>query len=131
MPRTLALPLLATLWAPSASHDSPSPAPVQGFYAVRWEEQDLSGPGALERLRATNPSHYRKVRAIVAALNDQCIDDRRPWIRAMLEPRSVYCSPILLTSFPPQRDVSFTMDHTRYTARVVLDYPEAWVLVRR
>ncbi len=56
---------------------------------------DLDAPGALEALARANPAHHTKV-------------------------RHVSYVPVVLTSHPAKRRLSFALDDTRYEAVVVL-----------
>lgn len=81
----------------------------------------LEGPRDLARLRETNPAHYARAQRVLAAADHLC----RP-VTAQLEPvagsRDVRCeSRLLFTSNPPQWQMAFTLDDTRYIAMVVID----------
>ena len=81
---------------------------------------NLNTPGALEKLRASNPKHYEMFARIFDRLNEHTYSDPSRWIAATFNAKEVYYSLYLLTSYPPLRDLSFTVDDTRYFARVTL-----------
>lgn len=75
----------------------------------------------LEALRTTNPDHYARAQRILAAANHLC-RPRLPEVNlAEFGVQNFSCSPMtLLTSLPPQREIGFRLDQTRYIARVYL-----------
>jgi hypothetical protein len=81
----------------------------------------LDGQADLDRLRATNPSHYARAERIMAAANELCRPTEGEISYARFEARDISCSEMLLrTSNPPKRQIAFTLDDTRYIALVVL-----------
>ena len=85
----------------------------------------LYGPGALEELRSTNPSHYARAERILAAAKELCRPGPSDVEYVKFDAKDISCEGMLLrTSNPPQRQVSFTLDDTRYIALVfVTDNP--------
>lgn len=81
---------------------------------------NLNAPGALEKLKQSNAKHYETFAKILHGLNERSFESVPRWIRTTFDARGVLYSPILLTSFPPQRDLSLTIDRTRYSARITL-----------
>jgi hypothetical protein len=81
---------------------------------------NLNQPGALEALHHFNPAHYEKVRKILEGVLQQPDRDVPRWIQTSFEARNVSYAPILLTSDPPKRRLSFALDDTRYEAIVTL-----------
>lgn len=78
----------------------------------------LDTPQDLARLAATNPGHYARARRLIASDNTLC----RPG-RPKLEntdARGISCTLLLLTSNPPKRELSFTLDRISYVALVTL-----------
>ncbi len=80
----------------------------------------LEGPRDLARLRQINPAHYARAQRVLAAADHLC----RP-LAARLQPiagsRDVRCEGrLLFTSNPPQWQMTFTLDDTRYVAMVVI-----------
>lgn len=80
----------------------------------------LDGPADLARLRQANPAHYARAERILAAANQLC----RPGpgqLREVAGARDLKCAEFLLkTSNPPKRQISFTLDDTRYVALVTI-----------
>jgi hypothetical protein len=75
----------------------------------------LDGPADLARLREVNPGHYARAERILAAANQLC----RPGpgrLLGTLGARELECAAELLTSNPPKRRLTFTLDDTRYIA---------------
>jgi hypothetical protein len=87
---------------------------------VRLEQVDLNRPEALEKLRASRPAHYERVQGILGGLDRHGSLGVPDSITAKYEASSVRYSSLMLTSDPPQRDLSFVLDDTRYRARVRL-----------
>lgn len=81
---------------------------------------DLNARSALERLRVANPAHYQIIQSILSGLSRHSFYDAPHWIRADFQAKDVFYSFYVLTSYPPQRDLSFTLDSVRYQARVTL-----------
>jgi hypothetical protein len=74
----------------------------------------------LARLRERNPGHYQRALRIMAAANTLCRPDRGRLQHAGLESRDFRCGLLLLTSHPPKRELTFTLDGTTYLARVTI-----------
>jgi hypothetical protein len=110
MPRLLAAAILVLLWTAVAAAGDATPG--RAF--------DLDEPGALETLRRSNPRHYEKVRKILDGVLQQPDANVPRWIQTTFDGRNVKYIPIVLTSHPPQRRLSFALDATRYEAVVVL-----------
>ena len=81
---------------------------------------DLNEAGALETLQRSNPVHYEKVRKILDGVLQQKDAQVPRWIQTNFDGRDVAYGPIVLTSHPPKRRLSFALDTTRYEATVVL-----------
>ncbi len=118
MRRVLAF-LGLVLW--SVSNASAAP-----FVAVT--SLDLNRSGVLERLRTSNPVHYEKIAKILDGLTQRPYDDVPRWINTSFDAMHVNYSPVLKTSYPAQRDLAFTLDYTRYRARLTLTLSGASVL---
>ena len=81
---------------------------------------DLDTPGALEALARANPVHHEKVVKIVEGVIHQP-DSRVPrWIAVTFNGRDVSYAPVVMTSHPPKRRLSFALDDTRYVTIVTL-----------
>jgi hypothetical protein len=93
---------------------------------------DLDQPGALENLERSNPSHYRRAALLInAAERARCESDELKRIRVQLDVAAMGCSELLLTSAPPKRRVTFTLDRTPYRALVTLRNADAKLIPAR
>ena len=81
----------------------------------------LNAPGAMEKIRATNAAHYEKIQGIVEGLVQQPHEKAAQWMQISFGARKVKYTAFLLTSEPPQADIAFTLDSTRYYGRITLD----------
>jgi hypothetical protein len=81
---------------------------------------DLDAPGALEALERSNPAHHEKVRKIVEGVIHQPASRVSRWIAVAFNGRDVSYAPVLMTSHPPKRRLSFALDDTRYVTVVTL-----------
>lgn len=81
---------------------------------------NLNASGAMEQIRAANRAHYEKIQAITEGLGQQPDGEGAQWIRTSFGASHVLYSSFLLTSYPPQKDIAFTLDSTRYYGRVML-----------
>jgi len=110
MSKLIAVAVLAALWtAVAVAGDAPPGRTV-----------DLNKPGALEGLQQSNPTHYDKVRKILEGVLQQPDAAVPRWIQTTFDGRDVSYAPILMTSDPPKRRLSFALDNTRYEAVVTL-----------
>ena len=83
---------------------------------------DLGQPGALSALQQATPAHYAKVTRILEGVTRRPDADVPRWLRVGFDARDVDYAPIVLTSHPAQRRLSFALDDTRYVAVVVLTH---------
>lgn len=81
---------------------------------------DLDAPGALEALERSNPAHHEKVKRILEGIVQKRDADVPRWMQASFAARDVSYAPVVLTSDPPKRRLSFVLDTTRYQAVVTL-----------
>ena len=81
---------------------------------------NLNRPDSLEALQQSNPAHYEKVRKILDGILEQPDAAVPRWIQTHFDARNVSYVPILMTSAPPKRRLSFALDETRYEAVVTL-----------
>ena len=81
---------------------------------------DLDRPGVLETLQRSNPAHYAKVRQIIEGVVRRSDADVPRWMQASFNAHDVTYAPIVMTSYPPRRHLSFALDRTRYEAIVTL-----------
>jgi hypothetical protein len=90
--------------------------------AVARPTIDLDQPGALAALERANPAHYAKVTRILRRASRHPDSDVPRWARVAVDARDVDFAPIVLTSFPAKRRLSFALDDTRYVAVIVLTH---------
>jgi hypothetical protein len=83
---------------------------------------DLDRPGALAALEQSNPAHYAKVKLILQGVARHPDSDVPRWMRVGFDARNVDYAPVVLTSHPAQRRLSFALDDTRYVAVIVLTH---------
>jgi hypothetical protein len=81
---------------------------------------NLNEPGALEALQRDNPAHYQTVRQILDNILKQPESQVPRWLRTTFNANDVRYLRVLLTSDPPKRDLSFTLDDTQYKMRLTL-----------
>jgi hypothetical protein len=81
---------------------------------------DLDVPGVLDALHLTNPAHYEKVVKILDSVRNQPEAAVARWLHVGFDARDVSYAPIVLTSHPAKRRLSFALDDTRYVAVIVL-----------
>ncbi len=110
MPRLFAASVLVLLWTAVAVAGGATPGRVV----------DLNAPGALEALQSANPTPYEKVRKILESAPQQPDAGVPRWMLTNFAAQDVKYLPIVLTSHPPRRRLSFSLDATRYEAVVIL-----------
>jgi hypothetical protein len=81
---------------------------------------DLDAPGAMERVRAANPAHFDRIVRIIDGVTQQPDSAVPRWLRVNFGARDVGYRPIVMTSHPPKRRLSFALDDTRYETVIVL-----------
>jgi hypothetical protein len=81
---------------------------------------DLGTPGALADLELSNPAHYAKVLKILEGVVRQRDADVPRWMRTQFAATDVAYLPVILTSHPPKRHLSFSLDATRYEILLTL-----------
>ena len=106
---------------------SPALAEPPAFIAVNpsWMPQlkqfRLDRPGALEGLRIENPAEYERVVDIVRVARDLPCEQAQALVKAKYDQlQDIRCAALILTSYPAQRDLSFILGDTMYSARLVL-----------
>ncbi len=92
---------------------------------------NLNEPGALEALQRSNPAHYEKVSKIMEGISQRPDTAVPRWIQTNFDARNVSYAPILLTSDPPKRRLSFALDNTHYEAVVTLTNVRAEIVPLR
>jgi hypothetical protein len=86
----------------------------------------LDGPASLANLETEDPAHYATVKRILASADVLCAPGPLTLQHAGNGP---VCEGMLLkTSNPPKRQISFTLDDTRYIALVVLTQDQPWLM---
>jgi hypothetical protein len=90
--------------------------------AVAGTAIDLDQPGALAALKHANPAHYAKVQLILEGATRNPDSDVPRWARVAFDARDVSYVPIVLTSHPAKRRLSFALDDTGYVAVIVLTH---------
>ena len=106
MSKLIVAPIMVVLWIAVAVAGDANPA----------RTVNLNKPGVLETLRQSNPTHYEKVRKILNGIPQQPDADVPRWIQTSFDARNVSYAPILMTTRPPKRRLSFALDETRYEA---------------
>ena len=114
--------LAAVLWAVMAgcATSSATDRVTVTSTPARGSHVDLNESGALEALARSNPVHYDKIRRILDGILQQPEPSVARWIQVNFDGRDVTYAPIVLTSHPPKRRLSFALDATRYEAIIVL-----------
>jgi len=91
----------------------------------------LGSASDLARLRKTNPGHYARAVRLINNANTLC-SPGAPKVQNA-DGRNISCAMLLLTSNPPKRELSFTLDDTPYVAMVTVtaDRPHLTDAARR
>jgi hypothetical protein len=83
----------------------------------------LNSAADLAHLRKTNPDHYARAVRLISSANRLCDPGAPKLQNAKLQSadgHDISCDLLLLTSNPPKRALSFTLDGTRYVAIVTI-----------
>ena len=118
MSKLMATPIIVALWIAVVIAADANPA----------RTVNLNKPGALEVLQQSNPTHYEKVRKILDGILQQPDADVPRWIQTSFDARNVSYAPILMTTRPPKRRLSFALDETRYEAVLTLTKMRAQIV---
>jgi hypothetical protein len=91
--------------------------------SVCWADEPvdpvrLDSAATLTRLRESNPDHYARAMRLITAANTLC-KPGEPKLQNT-DGRDISCALLLLTSNPPKRALSFTLDNTHYVAIVTI-----------
>jgi hypothetical protein len=81
---------------------------------------DLNRPGALERLSRENPFHYAMIRRILAGIDAVPEHTVSRWMKSQFNATDITYSAVLMTSAPPRKQLTFTLETTRYSAVLTL-----------
>jgi hypothetical protein len=92
---------------------------VTGFDAQQ-DSIDLNRPGALERLSRENPFHYAMIRRILAGVDEVPEHAVSRWMKSQFNATDITYSAVLMTSAPPRKQLTFTLETTRYSAVLTL-----------
>ena len=109
MRRLFAVAILALLWPSNVSGGNAPPARIV----------NLNNHTALSAIQHSNPTHYEKIQKILEAVFERPDTDAR-WIQTNFDAQNVSYAPILLTSAPPKRRLSFVIDNTQYQAVITI-----------
>jgi hypothetical protein len=82
----------------------------------------------LEELKKTQPDTYAEARRVMAAASELCIPGAAKVVEAREAqarklPAATCAGVMLLTSYPPKREISFIIDDTKYVALVTMTAP--------
>lgn len=112
----LLFPILgASIFAAAFAADEPR-VPTQSPPVV-W----LRGLSDLDKLKQSNPDHYARAERIMAAADQVCKPGPLRAVPTEAKAKDVSCeSMLVLTSYPPKRQIGFTLDDVHYVALVVL-----------
>jgi hypothetical protein len=83
----------------------------------------LASAADLAQLRKTNPDHYARAVRLMSSADSLCKPGKPKLQNAKLQSadgRDISCDMLLLTSYPPKRALSFTLDGTPYVAIVTI-----------
>lgn len=86
-------------------------------------EVHLNSAADLAQLRKTNPDHYARAVRLMSSANTLCKPGEPKLQNTKLQStdgRDISCNVLLLTSYPPKRALSFTLDGTPYVAIVTI-----------
>ena len=81
---------------------------------------NLNRPGVVKSLQREHRAHHRKIQDFLAGLFNRPDAEVPRWIETTFNARGTSYDPVLLTSDPPQRRLSFVLDNTRYRAVLTL-----------
>jgi hypothetical protein len=92
---------------------------------------DLDRPGTMEALARDHPAHHAKIEQIVAGVLHRPERDVPRWLQASFGAHDVSFAPIVLTSAPPKRRLSFALDGTRYVTVLTLSHVKGTIVPAR
>ena len=81
---------------------------------------DLNMSGRFDSLATENPAHYVKIQQILSEVQDRPVDSVPKWLKVQFDADQVSYSPMLMTSAPPKRYLSFVLDQTQYVVVIAL-----------
>ena len=74
----------------------------------------------LEELKKSNPRHYTEAQKVLAASDELCAPGAMEVWKVLRLPPAHCAGEFLRTSYPPKREVTFTIDDIRYIALVTV-----------
>jgi hypothetical protein len=89
---------------------------------------DLDRPGAMEMLARDNPVHHAKIERIIAGVLQRPEREVPRWLRTGFGASDVSFAPVMLTSDPPKRRLSFALDGTRYLTLLTLSHVKGTIV---
>jgi hypothetical protein len=98
--------------------------------AAQYGTVDLNQPEVLGRLARENPFHFAMIRQILAGVDTVPEHTVGRWMKAQFNATDVTYSPALLTSDPPKKQLTFTLETTRYSALLTLTSEGARLVAR-
>src|SRR5262245_31579467 len=77
-------------------------------------DENLNSAGDMQQVKARSPEHYKAIQGIVGELsrNPYATDPRL--IQSSFHAKDVSYGMTLLTSYPPKKNIAFTLGETRY-----------------
>ena len=75
----------------------------------------------MDKVQASSPAHYKTIQSILDGLNKRSASNIPRWIQTTYRAKDVGYSWYVQTSYPGQRNISFTLDKTHYFGVVTLD----------
>lgn len=85
----------------------------------------------MERLQSSNPKHYEKVVKLLNGLAERQHMHVARSLAVSIEAKELAYSSILLTTDPPQGDLSFKLDDATYFGRITLERGRASIYPSR
>lgn len=101
----------------------PAGTPKSPLLIRPWPDKYLSldSEDALADLQHSNPRHYAIARKILAAASEICSATKSQVIPAKFDAQDISCARnFWLTSYPPKRQLQFTIEDTYYSALVTV-----------
>lgn len=82
---------------------------------------DLNQPGALEKLQTERPEHFRAISEVLRVVERvPCGNLEVRSLEARFDSGDMACHFTLMTSYPPKRRLSFSLEGTSYVVVVTL-----------
>ena len=82
---------------------------------------DLDRPGVLDQVKRERPAQFEAISQVLrAAERLPCREGELKALRTRFDVRDLACTMLLMTSYPPQRRVTFALGEERYVAVVTM-----------